>query len=89
MPAFVKNPKFIIGTIVVLWLVYVIEEAFKTPPVSVKLIPFAATVDFRVSAIIIASVIFGSIATLVIQFFWRRRSKNASSVPPVSSSTMP
>ncbi len=86
MPAFAKNPKFIIGTLVVLWVAYVIYEGFQLEPIKIKLLPFAATIDFRVSAVIIGSMLFGSIATLVIQWFWRRPS-NSSSVASAPTST--
>jgi len=88
MPAFVKNPRFIVGTIVLLWLAYVIEEAFHIQPVEFKLIPFTSKIEFNVSAIIVISAIFGSLATLVIQYLWRRRSKNGSSAQPASSKTV-
>jgi heme/copper-type cytochrome/quinol oxidase subunit 2 len=79
MPAFVKSPRFIIGAIVVLWVVYVLWANFQLDPVKVHVIPLAATLDFRVSAVIIGSAIFGVIITLVVQWLWRRRSsKNAS-----------
>ncbi len=88
MPQFWKNPKFIAGTILVLWVAYVIEENFKLDPITISLLP-KVTLQFRVSAVIIGAAIFGSAVTLLIQFFWRRRSKNASSsaAPPASSST--
>ncbi len=78
MPAFVKTPKFIIGAIVVLWVAYIIWDNFQLAPVSIHLIPFAATLDFRVSAVIIGSAIFGAVVALVIQWLWKRRSKNAA-----------
>jgi hypothetical protein len=90
MPQFAKNPKFIIGTIVVLWLAYIIYQNFQLDPVKVHLIPFAATLDFKVSAVIIGSMIFGSAATLVIQWLWKRRSsKHGSefSTAPVSNTS--
>ena len=40
MPAFVKNPKFIIGTIVVLWVAYVIYANFQIEMVTFYLLPF-------------------------------------------------
>lgn len=89
MPTFLKNPRFIVGTIVVLWLAYVIFENFRLEPIQIKLIPFIATLQLRVSAVIIGAAIFGSLATLVIQFLWRRRSKNtSSSAPELSSNTV-
>lgn len=79
MPPFVKNPKFIVGAIIVLWLAYVIYANFQLAPIEIKLLPFVAYLQFRVSAVIIGAAIFGALATLAIQFFWKRRSsKNAS-----------
>ncbi len=79
MPSFLKNPKFIIGAIVVLWVAYVIYNNLEKS-VDFYLLPFnVLTLQLRVSAVVIGSAIFGSIVTLVIQFLWKRRSKNASS----------
>jgi len=80
MPAFAKNPKFILGAIVVLWIIYVIYANFAPEPIPVYLLPFGALqLSFRLSAVIIGAAIFGSAATVVIQWLWRRRSsKNAS-----------
>jgi len=89
MPGFAKSPKFVVGTIIVLWLVYVIYENFQLDPIKIKLIPFVAILDLHVSAVIIGAAIFGSAATLVLQFFWRRRSsKNGSSTAAASSKTV-
>jgi len=80
MPAFAKNPKFILGAIVVLWIIYVIYANFAPEPIPVYLLPFGALqLSFRLSAVIIGAAVFGSAATVVIQWLWRRRSsKNAS-----------
>ena len=88
MPSFLKNPKFIAGVLVVLWVAYIIFNNLEKS-VDFRLLPFnILTLQLRVSAIAIASAVFGSIVTLVIQFYWRRRSKNASSASPaVSTST--
>jgi hypothetical protein len=88
-PAFAKNPRFIIGVIVVLWLAYIIHSAIHVSPVQIKLIPFLVAFQINVSALIVASAIFGCVATLVIQWLWRRRrSKNGSvsAVAPAASS---
>ena len=91
VPAFAKSPKFIIGALVVLWVAYVIFSNFSLSPVQIKLIPFLATLQINVSALIVVSGAFGCAATLVIQWLWRRRrSKNGSvsaAAPAVSSST--
>ena len=72
MPAFLKNPKFIATSIVILWLLYILYENFQLPPVSIKLIPLMATLDFKVSAVIIGSAILGSGLTFLGQHYWRR-----------------
>jgi hypothetical protein len=80
MPAFAKSPRFIIGALVVLWLAYVIYANFQLEPITIYVLPGALELNFRVSAVIIGSAIFGSAATLVIQWLWSRRSsKKASS----------
>ncbi len=87
MPQFVKNPKVIIGTIVVLWVAYVISANLNLE-IDVRLIPFAATLDFKVPAVMIASAIFGSGATLIIQWLWKRRSsKNGSASAAASAAS--
>ena len=79
MPDFVKSPKFIISTIVVLWVAYILWANLQLPTVNFHMIPFAATLDFGVSALVVGSAVFGSIATLVIQWLWRRRSSKKGS----------
>ena len=80
MPAFLKNPKFIIGTLVVLWVAYVIYANFQLDMVTFYLLPFnVLKLQLKLSAIIIGSAIFGAVATLVIQWLWRRPSNSASS----------
>lgn len=76
MPDFAKNPKVIGSTIVILWLAYVIYANFQLAPIEIKILPFIATLSFRVSAVIIAAILFGVIATLAVQFLWKRSSKN-------------
>jgi len=78
MPDFAKSPKFIASTIVLLWLVYILWANVQLDPVKFHLIPFAATLDVNVSALVVGSAIFGSIATLIIHWLWRRSSKKAS-----------
>ncbi len=73
MPGFAKNPKVIGATIVVLWLAYVIYANFQLEPIQIKLFPYA-TLNLKVSAVIIGAALFGVIATLAVQFFWNRRS---------------
>jgi hypothetical protein len=89
MPEFWKRPKFWTGFILVAWLAYIVYENFRLAPVELHLIPFVATLQLRVSAIIIAAAIGGSLLTVGIQLMWRRRASNKGSVSataPVSSS---
>jgi hypothetical protein len=91
MPAFAKNPKVIIGTIVVLWVAYIIYANFHVDMVTFYLLPFnVLKLQLKLSAVIIGAAIFGAVAALVIQWLWRRPSNNASSAaspsaPPRSS----
>jgi uncharacterized integral membrane protein len=93
MSEFWKRPKFWIGFVLILWLAYIMYQNFQLAPVELRLIPFFATLQLRVSAIIIGSAISGCILTLGLQFLWRRAgsSKNAaqSAAPsdPSSSTT--
>jgi hypothetical protein len=92
MPAFVKNPKFIIGTIVVLWVAYVIYANFQIDMVTFYLLPFnILKLQLRLSAVIIGAAIFGALATIVIHWLWVRPSNSSSSatapMPPPSPST--
>jgi hypothetical protein len=87
MPSFLKSPKVIVGTIVVLWIAYVIYNNLEKS-VDFRLLPFnILTIQLRVSAVVVASALFGAVATIVIQFLWKRRSKNAVSPAPVASSS--
>jgi len=87
MPSFLKNPKVIVGAIVILWIVYVISNNLEKS-VDFRLLPFnILTLQLRVSAVVVASALFGALATIIIQFLWRRRSKNAVSPTVASSST--
>jgi len=87
MPSFLKNPKVIVGTIVVLWIAYVIYNNLDRS-VDFRLLPFnILTLQLRVSAVVVASALFGALATIVVQFLWKRRSKNAASPAPVASSS--
>jgi hypothetical protein len=90
MTEFWKRPKFWIGLVVILWLAYIMYENFQLTPVDIRLIPYFATLQLKVSAIIVGSALAGCLATLGVQFLWRRRgsSKNAavSAAASVSSS---
>jgi len=89
MPAFAKNPKFIIGTIVVLWAAYVIYANFQIDMVTFYLLPFnILTLKLRLSAVIIGAVIFGAVAAIVIHWLWVRPSNSSSAVTaPIPPST--
>ncbi len=90
MPAFAKNPKFIIGSLVVLWVAYIIYANFQPKTVDFYLLPFGVIIQFKLSSVIIGAAIFGVLATLTIQFMWRRPSNDASSVAaPISPAPAP
>ena len=89
MPSFLKNPKFIVGAIVVLWVVYVVSNNLEKS-VNFRLLPFnILTLQLRVSAVVVGSALFGALATIVIQFLWKRRSKNAVSTTPGTRTPTP
>jgi hypothetical protein len=77
MPAFLKNPKVIIGTLVVLWVAYVIYANFPKV-VDFTLLPFGVVLQFALSTVVAGSAVFGALVTIVIQWLWRRRSKNSA-----------
>jgi len=78
-PAFLKSPKFIGGTIVVLWAVYVVYWNHRLDPINIRLFPLLKPMQLNVSSVIIGAAVFGCLATLTVQLFWRRgRSKNGS-----------
>jgi hypothetical protein len=91
-PALVKNPRFIGGAIVSLWVVYVVYRNYRLDPISIQLMPFLKPLQVRVSSVIVGAAIFGCLSTLAIQLLWRRgRSKNesvASTAPADSSKTV-
>ncbi len=88
MPAFLKNPKFIAGVIITAWVIYVITANFQLDPIKIKLLPFMATLQFKVSAVIVAAAIFGSAVTLVVQYQWRRwNSSNPTSASAASGAS--
>jgi hypothetical protein len=92
MAEFWKRPKFWISAVLILWLFYVIYSNFQLDPVEIRLVPKLVILQLRVSAVIIASAIFGSALTLVLQYYWRRRASNSGSrstaASPSSSSTV-
>ena len=87
-PAFVKNPKFIGGAIVVLWVAYVVYWNYRLEPINIQLFPVMKPEQLSVSSVIIGSAVFGCVATLVTQFLWRRgRSKNGSATSSAPAAT--
>lgn len=79
MPAFAKNPKFIIGTIVALWVLYVIYANYQFDLIKFHLFP-GFFLGSRLSSLLIGAAVFGSLATLVVQWLWRRSSNAAPTV---------
>jgi len=90
-PAFVKNPKFIGGTIIFLWVAYVVYWNYRLNPIDIQLVPFFKPAQLSVSSVIIGAALFGFLATMTVQFLWRRgRSKNGSdAVTASAASTKP
>ncbi len=80
MPKFFKNPKVIAGVLIGLWLAYVIYANFQLETVKVRLFPLGVMLEVRISTVIVASAIFGAVATLLVQFLWKRRSSKKASV---------
>lgn len=92
MPAFAKNPKVIIGTLVVLWVAYVIYANFQIEMVTFYLLPFnILKLQLRLSAVIIGAALFGAIATIVIHWLWMRPSNSvsAAAAAPIPPSNPP
>jgi hypothetical protein len=92
LPALLKNPKFIAGAVLAAWVIYVITANFQLDPIKIRLLPFIATLQFKVSAVIIAAAIFGSAVTFVVQYQWKRwkssKPASASAATGASSKTM-
>ena len=90
-PAFVKNPKFISGTIIFLWVAYVVYWNYRLNPIDIQLVPFVKPAQLSVSSVIIGAALFGFLATMTVQFLWRRgSSKNGSdAVTASTASTKP
>jgi uncharacterized integral membrane protein len=88
MREFWKRPKFWIGVIVFLWLVYLFD-ANLNQPVELFVVPLFLHRTLPVAAVILAAGMLGCFLTLLIQFSWRRRSSKktlSSAAPPPSSS---
>jgi hypothetical protein len=82
MPAFLKNPRFIISAIVVAWIAYVIYFNSRLDPIQIKLLPFV-DLQINVSAVILGGMIVGAILAVWAQAIWRRW--RASTNAPVSA----
>jgi hypothetical protein len=89
MPAFAKNPKFIIGTIVVLWVAYILYANFQPKVVDFYLLPFGVIIQFKLSSVIIGAAIFGALVTLAVQYLWRRPSNDTSSITAPTAASSP
>jgi len=93
MTEFWKQPKFWAAAILILWLGYVIGSNLEQIVV-VHIVPGLLHPIVKVSTIVISSIIFGVVLTLVIQFMWRRGGRPSKIVvqsPPAagtSSSTV-
>jgi hypothetical protein len=85
MPAFLKNPKFIIGALVVIWVAYVIYANFPKV-VDFTLLPFGVVLQFALSTVLAGAAIFGAIVTLIVQWLWRRSSKNSVATGSLAAS---
>lgn len=83
-----KNPKFWLSVILILWIFYLIEDNLDQS-VELYVIPHFFHRPVRVGTLMAISAIVGSILTLIVQMFWRRRSSKKASVStaaPASSS---
>jgi uncharacterized integral membrane protein len=82
MPAFLKNPRFIVSAIAVAWIAYVVYFNSQLDPIKVRLLPFVS-LQFNVSAVILGAMVAGVLLTLWVQAIWRR--SRASRNAPVSA----
>lgn len=88
MPKFWRWPRFWIGLIIIVWVVYILSGNLEQS-VTLWIIPFWVHPSVRLSAIIFGSALFGCFATLLAQFACRRRASKYAAVEaaaPVSSS---
>ncbi len=77
VPKFAKNPRLIIGVLVGLWLAYLID-ANLDQAVVIALLPWVKF-QFRLSLVIVVCIVFGALATLFIQYLWRKRHASKAS----------
>ncbi len=66
-----KNPRFVGGTLIVLWAVFLLYKNSQLDPVHVHLLPFVA-LEIKISVVIAGAAIVGSVLTLLVQNYWRR-----------------
>ncbi len=88
MLEFWKRPKFWIGLIIILWLIYVLSGNLEQS-VTIFVVPIFLHPMVRVSAVVGASILTGCLLTLLVQFSWRRRASKyaAASVAAAESSS--
>jgi hypothetical protein len=84
-PAFAKNPKFIGGAIISLWVAYIVYWNHRLNPIDIQLVPFVKPAELNVSSVIIGAALFGCVATLAVQFLWRRGGSKSGSVASTAS----
>jgi Ca2+/Na+ antiporter len=93
MTEFWKQPKFWAAAVLILWLGYIIGSNLEQIVV-VRIVPGLLHPMVKVSTIVMTSMIFGVVLTLVIQFMWRRGRRPSKIVvqsppaPGTSSSTV-
>jgi Ca2+/Na+ antiporter len=93
MTEFWKQPKFWATAVLILWLGYIIGSNLEQIVV-VRIVPGLLHPMVKVSTIVMTSMIFGVVLTLVIQFMWRRGGRPSKIVvqsppaPGTSSSTV-
>jgi hypothetical protein len=79
MPAFAKTPRFIISTIIILWLAYVVWANSSPAPIQIYVFPFIGYLELRLAPVLIVTAVFGAAVALLVHWLWTRRSsKNGS-----------
>lgn len=90
MPRFWTWPRFWIGIILILWLIYLLSGNLNES-VTLFIVPIFVHPVVRLSGVILGSAILGCVITLLLQFSWRRRASKYAAAsraapPPQSSS---
>ena len=90
MPRFWTWPRFWIGSILILWLIYLLSGNLNES-VTLFIVPIFVHPVVRLSGVIFGSAILGCAITLLLQFSWRRRASKYAAAsraapPPESSS---